>query len=122
MAKHILSLKVDLAIKRGEPGVVNQIANITISNKKKNFYSFATKYCNWHNKLKYPIYDSFVDKLLRRYRDKTNFEEFKNSDLKNYAKFLEVLHKFRTYFKLSDFDFKKIDNFLWMYGKEVFKK
>lgn len=122
MAKHILSLKVDVAIKKGDPEVVNKIAQITISNKKKNFYSFATKYCNWHNQMKYPIYDNFVDKILRKYRDETKFYDFNNDDLRDYAKFLEILHKFRTHFKLDDFNFKKIDKFLWMYGKEVFKK
>jgi len=122
MAKHILRLKVDAAIKNGDPEIVNKIARITISNKKKNFYSFATKYCNWHNQSKYVIYDSFVDKILRKYRDETEFYDFKNDDLRDYTKFLEILHKFRTHFKLGEFDFKKIDKFLWMYGKEVFKK
>ena len=122
MAKHILRLNVDVAIKNGEPEIVNKIARITISNKKKNFYSFATKYCNWHNQSKYVIYDSYVDKILRKYRDKTEFYDFKNDDLREYPKFLEILHKFRTHFKLGEFDFKKIDKFLWMYGKEVFKK
>jgi len=122
MAKHILSLDIDSALEKGDPEIVNKIAQITISNKKKNFYSFATKYCNWHNQSKYTIYDSFVDKILRGYRDQTNFYDFHNEDLRDYTKFLEILEKFRDYFKLSEFDFKKIDKFLWMYGKEVFKK
>src|SRR3989344_5122782 len=69
MAKHILSLNIDSALEVGEPEIVNKIAKITLSKRKKNFYSFATKYCNWRNQSKYPIYDSFVDKILREYRD-----------------------------------------------------
>ena len=44
MAKHILKLNVDIAIKNGEPEIVNKIAQITISGKKKNFriYRFGT--------------------------------------------------------------------------------
>ena len=122
MAKHISSLNIDSALERGDPTIVNKIAKITISGKTKNFYSFATKYCNWHNQSKYPIYDSFVDKLLRKYKKQTKFFEFKNEDLREYPKFLEILEKFRSYFKLNNFDFKTIDKFLWAYGKEIFKK
>jgi len=121
MAKHILSLKVDPAINKGDPEIVNKIARITISNKKKNFYSFATKYCNWHNQSKFPIYDSFVDKILRGYRKQTKFYDFKNSDLRDYSKFLEILKKFREHFKLTKFNYKEIDKFLWVYGKEMYK-
>lgn len=122
MAKHILSLNIDSDLKKGDPKAVNKIAKIIISKKQKNFYSFATKYCNWHNQSKYPIYDSYVDKILRAYRNQTAFYTFKNDDLRDYAKFLVILENFRKYFKLDKFDFKKIDKFLWMYGKEVFKK
>jgi hypothetical protein len=120
MAEHILSLNIDSVLTKGDPEVVNKIAKVTISNKPKNFYSFATKYCNWHNQSKYVIYDSFVEKILKAYRKQTKFCDFKDADLRDYSKFLAVLKKFREYFKLEEFDFKKIDKFLWMYGKEVF--
>ena len=32
-----------------------------INGKKKNLYSFASKYCSHHNPEAYPIYDSYVD-------------------------------------------------------------
>ena len=122
MAKHILSLNVDNDIIKGTPEIVNRIANITISGKNKNFYSFATKYCNWHNQEKYTIYDSFVDKILRAYRDQTNFDNFANENLRDYKKFKVILTKFRQCFKLHEFDFKYLDKFLWIYGKEIYKR
>lgn len=122
MAKHIHSLHIDSALEKGESEIVNKIAKVKMSNKEKNFYSFATKYCNWHNRSKYPIYDSFVDKILRAYRDQTNFFDFNNADLRDYTKFLEIIEKFRIFFNLDDFDFKEIDKFLWRYSREVFKK
>ena len=52
MAKHIQKLGIDNALKVGEPFVVNRIAvghgiRSSKTNKELNFYSFATKYCNF---------------------------------------------------------------------------
>ena len=49
VAEHILSLKIDERLKSGDSTLVKEIAEITISSKSKNFYSFATKYCTHHN-------------------------------------------------------------------------
>ncbi|UTW70364.1 hypothetical protein KHA80_07545 [Anaerobacillus sp. HL2] len=46
-----------------------------IGEKKKNFYSFATKYCSHHNPLDYPIYDSYVDEVLRHFRNRDGFSD-----------------------------------------------
>jgi len=120
MAEHILVLNIDDTLKMGDPKAVNKIAKIIINGKQKNFYSFATKYCNWHNQLKYPIYDSYVDKILRVYRKETKFYKFANNDLKDYTKFLIILTRFRDFFNLKSFNFKEIDKFLWTYGKELY--
>ncbi len=120
MAKHILALKIDSALKKGDPKIVNKIAKIEILNKQKNFYSFATKYCNWHNPLRYPMYDKHVSKILIEYKKQTNFYDFNSDDLRDYPTFLKILTKFRDYFNLKGYNFKQIDKFLWMYGKELF--
>ncbi|MDZ7741062.1 MAG: hypothetical protein U5Q03_04750 [Bacteroidota bacterium] len=78
LAKHILQLNIDNALETADPSVVNKIAiGHGISKPKgvgdRNFYSFATKYCNWHKKDSYPIYDRFVDKILIAYRNNDNF-------------------------------------------------
>ena len=65
VACHILDLDIDERLKKGDISLVNEIANNKIANKEKNFYSFASKYCSHHNQDEYPIYDSYVDQMLR---------------------------------------------------------
>jgi len=81
MAKHILQLDIDEGLRQGDPDIVHQIAvghdiRKKINNKEINFYSFATKYCNWHNKASYAIYDSFVHKMLMAYKRRDKFSLF----------------------------------------------
>ena len=69
MARHIQQLVIDCRLKQGDPLLVNEISSghgiiSKKNNKEINFYSFATKYCNWHNRENYAIYDSFVNKVL----------------------------------------------------------
>ena len=48
VAKHILSLNIDEAIKNADESIVNKIALVNMNGKVINFYSFATKYCSHH--------------------------------------------------------------------------
>ena len=125
MAKHIQSLSVDSAIQRGDAEAVHQIATgHGIRTKKKNteinFYSFATKYCNWHNRDKYAIYDTFVHKILIAYKGRDDFSDFEEKDLKDFKSFKNIVQNFIDFYKLTRHDLKEIDKFLWIYGKEKF--
>jgi hypothetical protein len=64
VAKHILQKKIDLRLRRGDHLLVNELAQVTIREKQKNFYSFASKYCSHHFPDIFPIYDSYVDRML----------------------------------------------------------
>lgn len=121
VAKHIVSLKVDERIKSGDITVVNDIALVTMENgSKKNFYSFANKYCNHHRPEKFPIYDSYVDRVLRHFRNRDNFYDFKNIELRDYEKFINILTEFRKFYELEAYSLKDIDKYLWLLGKEEF--
>lgn len=125
MAKHIQRLNVDDEIRVGNPEIVNRIAlGHGICNKKKNreinFYSFATKYCNWHNQEQYAIYDSFVEKVLIAYRNRDKFSSFHRLELKEFSKFKKIISDFAAFYKISNYNLKEIDKFLWIYGKELF--
>lgn len=121
VAKHIIKLDVDERIQGGDPTLVNDIAKVTMSNGSiKNFYSFATKYCSHHKPLDYPIYDSYVDHLLRYFREIDGFSKFKNDDLKNYTEFKKILLEFRLYYSLEEYNLKDIDKYLWQLGKVKF--
>ncbi len=127
MAKHIQSLRIDNDLKANDPSVVNRIATgHGVKNSKtdedRNFYSFATKYCSWHNRNNYPIFDNFVEKVLKAYRDNDNFSNFSNADLRSYEKLKKIFSDFKTFYNLNKHDLKQIDKFLWIYGKETFPK
>lgn len=123
VAKHILELDIDKRLKKGDLTLVNEIANIQVNDQKRIvFYSFATKYCSHHRPLIYPIYDSFVEKVLMYFKRKDRFYDFSRLDLKTYTKYREILNQFRIYYGLKDFNLKEIDKYLWQLGKEYFPK
>jgi hypothetical protein len=127
LAKHIQKLQIDNAIIASDPAIVNQIAighgiPKPNGNGDRNFYSFATKYCNWHNKDAYPIYDRFVHKILIAFRDKDCFSGFEEKDLKKFQRFKQIIADFKINYALSRHNLKEIDKFLWLYGREIVKK
>ncbi len=72
VAKHILSCNVDFHLAKNDIDLVNKIAPVVTSKgQKRNNYSFASKYCSHHKPETYPIYDSYVDKMLWHF-EKTN--------------------------------------------------
>lgn len=120
VAKHILSLNIDNRLTDGDPTLVEEIAKVTIGGKEKNFYSFASKYCSRHNPESFPIYDSYVVKVLKYYRDVDKFSKFTEADLKSYERFKKVLIEFKEQYHLNQFNLKELDMFLWQFGKKYF--
>lgn len=120
VAKHILSLDIDKRLKTGDTTLVSEIANVEIKGKKKVFYSFATKYCSHHNPIDFPIYDSYVDKILMYFKRKDKFESFKQADLKDYSTFKNILLKFAEFYDITTYNLKDIDRYLWQLGKKYF--
>ncbi len=120
VAKHIHSLNIDERLKKHDESLVNDIANIEISGKKITFYSFATKYCSHHDPVNFPIYDSYVEKILVHFNKKDNFSKFTKKDLKDYAKFKKVLIDFKKYYGIDEYNLKDIDRYIWQLGKEYY--
>jgi hypothetical protein len=125
MAKHIQKLGIDKSLKNGDTLIVNKIATghgikSTKNNREINFYSFATKYCNWHNQEQYAIYDRFVEKILLAYKQRDNFSDFSQPDLKVFPEFKRIILEFIEFYGLTGHNLKQIDKFLWMYGKEKY--
>ena len=85
-----MNLGIDEKLENNVLDIVNKIAKVKISdNKEINYYSFATKYCSFHKPEIYPIYDSFIEKILMNFKnDKFRFD---NSSPKVYKEL-----KFRT--------------------------
>ncbi|MCL5670325.1 MAG: hypothetical protein M1423_03370, partial [Acidobacteria bacterium] len=62
VATHICGLAIDRDLKAGKAEIVDRIARVQLqSGKIRTYFSFASKYCSWHNPTEYPIYDSNVE-------------------------------------------------------------
>ncbi len=121
VAKHILNLKIDNRLKNKDETLVNDIANVSINGTTKNFYSFSTKYCSHHDPTNFPIYDSYVEKILLYFKEKDNFANFTKTDLKDYQKFKSILIEFKKFYNIDSFNLKDIDRYIWQLGKAYFK-
>jgi len=124
VAENIIKNNIDKPLTAGNLDIVNKIAKVSVKRKTKrktiNFYSFATKYCSHHRPKFYPIYDSYVDKMLWYYRQRDQFSDFNRESLKEYPIFIEAINQFKKFYRLNKFKLRDIDNFLWMTGKEYF--
>lgn len=124
MAEHIVSCNIDNSLKNGDWSVVDKISKCG----NRTYYSFATKYCNWHNQTNYPVYDSFVDDVL--WALNKNKCLFKNRhNLKSYSEYGKALkslvNKYNLQSVMSDnykykVNYKILDKYLWLLGKNFF--
>jgi len=128
VAKKIKEMNIDseLFSDAPHPELVNKLNNEVYENSspKRHIYSFATKYFSHHKPEMYPIYDSYVDKMLRYYRDKSDFGEvcpFNDKKLLDYEKFCSIVMKFKEFYQLEG-TVKDIDKMLWQMGKYHFPK
>lgn len=123
VAKHIVDLKIDHRLNNEDLELVNDIAKVWVNRIKEiNFYSFATKYCSHHKPTVYPIYDSFVEKLLMYFKKTDKFYDFKRSELKIYSRYKGILLNFQKFYGLEKYNLKEIDKYLWQAGKDYFPK
>lgn len=120
VAKHIVQVNPGAGIEQGDPAVVNSLSVVTIGGKRRSCYSFATKYCSHHNPEAFPIFDSFVQKMLTHFRRKDKFASFKNDELKDYPKFVEIIGCFQRHYDLDARTVRDIDIYLWLAGKQAF--
>lgn len=123
MAQHILELNIDDRMRAGDLSLVNDIATLeTKPGKVVNLYSFASKYCSHHYPEIYPIYDRYVEDILKHFRDKDSFYSFVNSDLKDYSNFKNIILNFQNHYGIRDCNIKLMDRYLWQVGKEYFHR
>ena len=123
VAKRIVDLDIDQRLSKRDLTLVNDLAVVKVNDQKTiNFYSFATKYCSHHFPECYPIYDSFVEKMLMRFKRVDNFFKFKKDDLRHYPTYHTVLTQFSRFYGLDSFTLKQIDKYLWQAGKDNFPK
>jgi hypothetical protein len=120
VARHIHAhgVEIDAALEAGSHEIVDTIAKVKVQGRVHNFFSFATKYCSWHQPEKYPIYDSRVDHYLWTLQLQTSFAKaFIHPHLWDYPKFHTIVVTFRDSHGLDAFSFKEIDKFLYLQGE-----
>jgi hypothetical protein len=120
VAKHIRDMNIQSRLSSGDLSLVNELAMVNIRDKWRNFYSFASKYCSHHYPNSFPIYDSYVEKMLLHYARTNGFSSFRKEDLKHYERFVSVIREFQAHYQLGQFSLRQIDIFLWLAGKDSF--
>lgn len=123
VATHIVDLGIDarLAADNVDANLVEEIARVTIRNRLRRNYSFATKYCAFHRPDLYPIYDSLVHDVLNTLlKQGETFDSFVPGEhwRTNYAIWQRSVTKFRVHYGLDSFSVRDIDKYLWMLAKE----
>lgn len=116
LATGIVERRIDDLLQEGSPLAVEAIIQCC---SKRRYYSFATKFCSWHNPTAYVIYDGNVDECLWRYKQRDNFAGFRRGELREYEKLLSVIKAFRGRWELQRFTLREIDKFLWTIGDRL---
>jgi hypothetical protein len=116
LAEHIVRLDLDTQL---DQGMLAAVERIYTCDGLQMYYSFATKFCSWHNPEAYPIYDRYADECLWAYKKRDGFAEFQHQDEGYYEKFVAIVTAFRAHYGLDRFTFREIDKFLWSSGKAI---
>ena len=105
VAKHIFEINsLDNFLEKGDVNVVEKVAKWN----DKNLMSFASKFCHFHNKKAYPIYDSYVCVALKKllgWKDNRDYNDFEHA-----------INNFRDKIKGEKVSLEDIDKFLWLFG------
>lgn len=108
---------IDARIEAGDPEVVNEIAR---SNGRINLFSFASKYCCYHNRNlygrdDYSILDTVLKEYLPRYFDditKGQIQKWQNDfDYKSYNDY--ITRKLDEFYITVEHRKRKFDHFVW---------
>lgn len=89
----------------------------------KEAYSFATKYCSWHNPNGFPIVDSYSRGMLYYLNQQFKFYDKKLTQktlFEDYSVFCEIYNALQKHLQdlKKPFSYRELDKFLWLYGKE----
>jgi len=105
VAKHISEINLlDNLLEKGDINAVEKVAKWN----DRNLMSFASKFCHFHNKRAYPIYDNYVCVALKKlleWKDKRDYNDFE-----------QAINNFRKKIKGEEVSLEDIDKYLWLFG------
>ena len=117
VVQHIQSLGIDKRLKDGDLTLIDDLIATPLENGRLfRCYSFATKYCSFHNPEVYPIYDSYVYKVLVRLQQKDKFAGDMVLNNRDYSSYCEAISVFRKFYGLTGYSLKQVDKYLWHLG------
>lgn len=119
LARHIVKRNLDPMMEKGAQDAVRLIWDSPCS---QQYYSFATKFCSWHNPDAYPIFDRNVVEALWAYRVRDGFAKFTKNGLYDYEKLIATENAFSARYGLESFNFNALDKFLWRIGDGILKQ
>jgi hypothetical protein len=116
MGAHIVSCRLDPHLKDGRHDAVGLIRHF----RKRDCYSFATKYCHWHRPDVYPMYDRFVVAALQWLSAKLGFrQKFAWDEFRDYDFFVNAVEECRRALDLRWRGYKRLDQGLWILGQII---
>lgn len=119
VAKHIVGLGIDPLLVQGS---LQAVTLITDCPNVRQYLSFASKFCSWHNPTAYPIYDGNVRECLSSYQKQDSFAQFRNKeDLYYYQKLFDAVLAFSSHYGLNSLTFKQLDKFMYRVGGQILK-
>ena len=115
VATHIVTQHVDTDIQNGNVAVIDKIARVKHNGKCWNHFSFATKYCSFHQPQKFPIFDSFIAECFSQLSKNNYFQKkFPKNTIRNcYSDFKKFYDEFMTKQPALPHDYKEFDKYLW---------
>jgi hypothetical protein len=118
LARHIAGLGIDSLLTQGSLEAVDLITNCP---NLRKYFSFASKFCSWHNPTVYPIWDGNARACLWAYKKQDKFANFHNYDLWVYENFRTTIISFRAHYGLDSLTFKELDKFLFRSGGRILR-
>jgi hypothetical protein len=128
ISKHIHNIdKVDRLLSDGDSAAVDKIrhGHGIGKEKERDLYSFSTKYCFFHNKEAFPIFDSKLSGLLREFNSNSKYKfysKFTRQNLYDYKIYKDVIMQFRKCFNLTSLTCVEFDHAMWILGKYAYRK
>jgi len=122
MIAHILKLKIDERLKKGDTTVVEAIADISAKGHTYHLLHFASVYCNYHHPEVFPIYSEQHLEFYRHYvvEYKVGVDPQK---LTSYEVFSKALNDLVQRLGLTGkMNYLMIRKFGWLYAETVVKE
>jgi hypothetical protein len=119
---HILKLKIDDRLNKGDLSVVEDIAHVKINGNVYNLLHFASLYCNLHKPDVFPIYSDQHHDFYRKYIKHFNLS-IDPEKLTTYPVFAAALDDLLTRTGVKGkMNYLHLRKFGWLYADKVLKE